>query len=348
MLCTWFGGTQEGIPDISVYCARLPAGGGHWLPPEKLSDDPGRSEQNPILFPAPDGTTWLLWTAQRSGNQDTAIVRRRVSRDGCRTWGPVETVFDTVGTSGVFVRQPPVVLDTGDILAPIFYCHGRPGELWVGSHDTSAVRLSADGGRTWQEAAVPGSTGYVHMGVEQIGDGSLLGLFRSRWADSIYESRSHDHGRTWSAPVPTVLPNNNSSIQMTRLRNGHLALAFNDISAADSPDRRASLYDDIEDDGQSLADPVARPGERAAIWGVPRAPMSLAISEDGGRTWPRKRDLETGDGYCMTNNSREKLNREFSYPSVKEGADGALHVAFTYYRQAIKHVRLTEAWVRGG
>ncbi len=68
MLCTWFGGTQEGIPDISVYCARLQAGSDRWSQPDKLSDDPGRSEQNPILFPAPDGTLWLIWTAQLSGN----------------------------------------------------------------------------------------------------------------------------------------------------------------------------------------------------------------------------------------------------------------------------------------
>ena len=30
---------------------------------------------------------------------------------------------------------------------------------------------------------------------------------------------------------------------------------------------------------------------------------------DGGRTWPYRRNLETGDGYCMTNNSRDKANR---------------------------------------
>ena len=90
----------------------------------------------------------------------------------------------------------------------------------------------------------------------------------------------------------------------------------------------------------------AKPGERAAFWGVPRAPMTLAISEDGGRTWPYKRNLEVGDGYRMTNNSREQLNREFSYPSIKQGPDGTLHIAFTYFRQAIKYVRVSEDWVR--
>ena len=347
--CVWFGGTQEGIPDISVCFSRLPAGGDRWSDPVKLSDDPTRSEQNPILFPAPDGRLWLLWTAQVSGNQDTAVVRRRISTDNGRSWGPVELLFDTVGTSGVFVRHPPAVLDNGDILLPIFYCHGRPGEKWVGNHDTSAVRISADGGRSWQEYEVPDSTGCVHMDVSQLRDGSLLALFRSRWADNIYSSRSADRGRTWSPPAPTELPNNNSSIQFTRLANGHLALVFNDTNAEGVTERRASLYDDIEDEsGAELKEPVAKPGERQAVWGVPRAPMTLAVSEDDGRTWPYKRNLEVGDGYCMTNNSREQLNREYSYPSIKQGPDGLLHIAFTYFRQAIKYVRVPEEWVRAG
>ena len=346
--CVWFGGTQEGIPDISVYFSRLIAGQDRWSEPVRLSDDPTRSEQNPILFPAPDGSLWLLWTAQISGNQETAIVRRRISTDNGRSWGPTETLFDRVGASGVFVRHPPTVLDNGDILLPIFYCNARPGEKWVGSYDTSAVRISSDGGKTWQEYQVPDSTGCVHMDVSQLQDGSLLGLFRSRWADNIYGSRSEDRGRTWSAPVPTALPNNNSSIQYTHLTNGHLALVFNDINAEGITERRASLYDDIEDESDAdLKEPVAQPGERQAVWGVPRAPMTLAISEDGGRTWPYRRNLEVGDGYCMTNNSREQLNREYSYPSIKQGPDAALHIAFTYFRQAIKYARVAEAWVRG-
>ena len=113
VLGTWFGGTQEGIPDISVYLARLPSGSDGWSEPEKLSDDPERSEQNQILFPAPDGTLWLFWTAQVSDNQDTAIVRRRISTNVGVIWTPVETLFKRVGTSGVFVRQPPTVLRIG-------------------------------------------------------------------------------------------------------------------------------------------------------------------------------------------------------------------------------------------
>ncbi|GAA0527477.1 sialidase family protein [Saccharopolyspora thermophila] len=347
LACVWFGGTQEGVPDISIWFSRLDAARDTWSEPVRLSDDPTRSEQNPLLFGTPTGELWLLHTAQVAGNQDTAEVRRRVSHDSGRTWSEPEVLFPATESGGVFVRQPVVVLDSGRWLLPVFHCATTQGARWVGDRDTSAVLISDDQGATWRERQVPGSTGCVHMNVHPVADGALVALFRSRWADSIYRSESHDGGETWSVPVPTELPNNNSSIQFVPLADGSLALVYNHSSAADATERRLSLYDEIDDDG--LAEqpaPEGAPG--AAFWGAPRAPMTLALSADGGNTWPRRRDLEVGDGYCLTNNSRDGLNREFSYPSIRQGPDGALHIAFTYFRQAIKYVRVDPSWVAGG
>ncbi|MCA0422258.1 MAG: exo-alpha-sialidase [Proteobacteria bacterium] len=333
--CVWFGGTQEGMADISVHFSRLAPGASRWSETVKLVDDPARSEQNPILFPTPSGDLWLLYTSQKSGNQDTAVVRRRVSRDYGATWSEPDTM---IGDAGTFVRQPVQVLSNGDWLLGTFLCRTLPGVKWVGDDDISAARLSSDQGRTWRRIDVPDSVGAVHMNIVEAGDGELLALYRSRWADYIYASRSKDGGHSWSAPQPTELPNNNSSIQATRLSDGRIALVYNHASALDATERRLSLYDEIEDD-EGTTD-VQPERTRHAFWGAPRAPLSLAISSDGGRTWPVRHDLETGDGYCMTNNSTDRKNRELSYPSVHQGPDGQLHVAFTYYRQGIKHVVL--------
>ena len=358
LLCVWFSGTQEGTSDISVYLSRLNAGSPAWSAQVKLSDDPARSEQNPVLFPAPDGKLWLFWTSQKAGNQDTAVVMRRISPDGGVSWGPIEPFLENPGT---FVRQPIVVSGNGDWLLPVFYCVPVPGKKWVGDKDYSAVLISSDQGRTWKEAVVPGSLGCVHMNIVELDDGSLVAVFRSRWADHIYLSRSRDNGRTWDRPVPSGLPNNNSSIQLTKLHNGHLAVVFNNTSAQKGTARRASLYDEIEDEGDenSGAPAVAKPGDAASVdapeaagpgatafWGTPRAPLSVAVSEDGGRTWPYIRDLEVGDGFCLTNNSKEAKNREYSYPSIRQTPDGRIHIAYTYYRQRIKYVRVDETWVR--
>lgn len=346
LLCTWFGGTQEGIPDISAYYSRLKKGTSTWTPSIKLSDDSTRSEQNPLFFLDPDGVLWLLYTAQISGNQDTAIVRYRKSTDLGETWGPIETLLED-STKGIFIRQPITVMSNGDWLLPVFYCIAKPNEKWVGSYDTSGVMISKDKGKTWVNIDVPKSIGCVHMNILMLKNGSLYAMYRSRWADYIYESRSTDGGYTWTEPKATILPNNNSSIQATILENGHIALVFNNSSAKDAKERRVSLYDEIEDeDGINKKEAEIIAGQKNAFWGAPRAPMSLAISLDDGKTWPFIRNLDEGDGYCMSNNSKEQLNREFSYPSIKQGLDGKLHIAYTYFRMAIKYVCIDEEWVK--
>ncbi|HWT59348.1 MAG TPA: exo-alpha-sialidase [Rhizobium sp.] len=336
LTCVWFGGTMEGMGDISIYMSRLAPGSERWSAPEKMSDDPEKSEQNPLIFNAPDGRTWLLYTSQTSGNQDGSVVKCRISDDGGKSFGPVRILCDSPGT---FIRQQIVVNGRGDWLLPVFRCVGLNGQRWSGDADTAAVLISRDGGASWQMHDIPDSTGAVHMNILPLGGGDMIAFYRNRFAESILSSRSFDGGETWSAPEPTELPNNNSSIQATMLNDGSIAMVYNHSNASTSDARRQSLYDEIEGGEAGEATVVTDIG-RKAVWGVPRAPLSLAISRDGGKSFPDRIDLDTGDGFCLSNNSKDSLNREFSYPSIIEGSDGTLHMAYTYYRRAIKYVRL--------
>ncbi|ACP23169.1 putative glycosyl hydrolase protein (plasmid) [Sinorhizobium fredii NGR234] len=343
LTCVWFGGTMEGMGDISVYMSRLAPGGRRWTDPEKMSDDPAKSEQNPLIFAAPDGRIWLLFTSQTSGNQDGAVVKRRISEDGGKTFGATEVLCDIPGT---FVRQPIIVNAAGDWLLPVFRCIGEAGRRWTGDVDRAAVLISRDEGRTWTMQEVPDSIGAVHMNLVAADGDAMIAFYRNRFATHVLRSQSSDAGHTWTAPEAVDLPNNNSSIQAIRMKNGAIAMVYNHSNASMSEARRHSLYDEIEGDGEELggaAEAVA--SGRPAVWGVPRAPLSLAFSTDDGRTFPRRIDLDTGDGYCLSNNSKDSLNREFSYPSIVEDAEGRLHVAYTYFRRAIKYVRLDPSWL---
>lgn len=333
LVCVWFGGTMEGMGDISVYMSRLE--NGHWTSAAKLTDDAARSEQNPLLFNAPDGRVFLFHTSQPGGRQDESEVRLRLSTDSGRTFGTSKGIGDY---RGVFVRQPLCIAPDGAWLLPCFRCITPPEGRWTGDYDTAAILISRDQGESWLASEVPASTGAVHMNpVAQRGT-FMPAFYRDRFAANVLRSVSHDNGLTWSAPQPTQLPNNNSSVQAIRLSDGGIAMVLNPINAGMSTDRRASLYDEIDDEEDAAAQ---RTG--GAIWGIPRAPLSLVFSSDDGLTFTAPRHLETGSGYCLTNNSKDGLNREYSYPSIIEGPDGALHIAYTYHRRAIKYVRLANA-----
>lgn len=344
LICAWFGGTLEGKSDISIYASVLPAGAEQWGAPQRLSFDPDHSEQNPVLFNDPTGRLWLFHTSQPSGNQDECRIRMAEvltdASDQTRLTSGEGRYLDL--PRGCFIRAPLTVRDDGAWLLPIFRCVQRPGQKWNGSHDVAGGGISVDAGKTWTFEEVPGSTGSVHMTPVALGDGSYAAFYRRRQADMVHRSESSDGGRTWSAPAPTDVPNNNSSINVIRLKDGRLLMICNPVNAELSDDRRSSLYDELgEADDRPDADPS---GGCVPIWGVPRAPVTLCLSDDGGKTFPTRFILEDGPGTCLSNDSTDGRNKEMSYPWVLEGADGTLHAAYTYHRRAIKYVRLAPGW----
>jgi predicted neuraminidase len=346
LICAWFGGSLEGKSDISIYASVLVAGARTWGSPQRLSFDPTHSEQNPVLFHAPDGRLLLFHTSQPSGNQDECRIRMTEitvdPRDPTRLTSAEGRYLDL--PRGSFVRAPVVIRSDGAWLLPIFRCIPRPGQKWNGSHDTAAVGISEDGGATWRLEELDQSIGCVHMSPVFTGPKALTAFFRRRQADFVYRTESADEGRRWTIPTATDLPNNNSSIAAIAVGDGRVAVICNPVNAAASPDRRTSLYDELgEQDDRPEADPT---GGCTPIWGVPRAPVSVCISSDGGRTFPHRLEIETGPGTCLSNDSTDGRNKEMSYPWLLAGPDGTLHIAYTYHRRAIKYVRLAPGWDR--
>ena len=126
-------------------------------------------------------------------------------------------------------------------------------------------------------------------------------------------------GHTWSKPdTSTDLPNNNAGIEANIIvPSNRIVLAYNPQTSG-------------------------------------RDPLAVALSDDGGHSWPHKRDLQhgTSDVDIDYSDVTKKNGNEFSYPSTlvtyDENGAATLHVTYTYNRETIKYKRFTEDWVIHG
>jgi hypothetical protein len=74
--------------------------------------------------------------------------------------------------------------------------------------------------------------------------------------------------------------------------------------------------------------------------------VSIALSEDGGKTFPLIRHIERGQGFVGDENKAN--NMQYEYPCIMQAADGMIHLAYAYEtRKGVKWVTLSEADVMG-
>lgn len=315
LLGVWYTGTGERDRNVSIALSRLDHNSRRWSQPIIVAHRDNWADQNPVLFRAPDGRILLFYNSQNHGSSEaSAIVNELISDDQGHTWSGPTTLVTHLG---IYLRQP-IVIFHNEWLFPVYQERSGGVSSSSAGKDSSLVDVSKDSGRTWSAFDVPESGGLVQMSiVSPAHDGQLLAFFRSRYADWIYETRSTD-GSHWEVPVRTSLPNNNSSIQAVRLKDGHIVIVFNNAQA--ETDR-------------------SHPAEGS------RKVLSIALSADNGKTWPWVRDLQAGNeppSYCLCEDSA------YSYPSVTQSSNGKIQVAFTFRRETIKFMTFDEDWIKQG
>ncbi len=225
------------------------------------------------------------------------LARRRLGADSFDSLQVVANSVDKPEGNGVLFQHTH-----GQIALIYNTMHGRldgpygPGVRWRTCD--LRMRTSDDVGKRWSDVQIiDAKWGHVPR-CKPKSDGSVLALLRPCGGQGyVLRSESKDGGRTWSDAECTELTSPFAALDAVKLSDGRLALAWNR-----NPDARN--------------------------------PLTLALSEDEGNTWPYQRDLVTGEG-------------SFHYPALIQTNDGLLHASFTNNRQWIDHIALQAEWIMG-
>lgn len=299
----YYGGSGEYGEDTAVYGSRLVKGADKWTDPVAIADTPGRSEGNGVIWQGPDGVVWLFYLTRYGETWSTSRIKYKISKDGAQTWSdPAVLAFE----QGMMVRSRPIVLNDGDYLLPIYHETGHDREK-VGD-DTSSLflRRSHKTGEWTETNRVYSRIGNLQPAPVQITDDYLVAYCRrgggyGPMADGfVVRTESRDGGRTWSRGEDTGFSNPNSAVDMIRLKNGHLVLVYNDNNQGE------------------------------------RMPLTVAVSTDGEKSWPHRRDLISRPGDTA------------AYPNLMQSKDGKIHLIYTSEeRTVVNHLTFDESAVLG-
>lgn len=273
VLAAWFGGSWEKGADVAIWVSRRVSG--KWERPRKAADRRAVAMWNPVLFRRADGSIRLFYKVGATIQQWQTWYMDSFD-EGESFTEPKELVEGDVGGRGP-VKNKPIRLADGTVLAPASF----EGDTW-----DAFVDISYDDAQTWQKSElVPMrrscfeiqmvdrpynkyycfGKGVIQPSLWQDETGDVHMFLRST-SSRIFRSDSKDGGKTWCTAYDTGLPNNNSGLDLVKLPDGNLVLAYN-------PRENLPNY-----------------------YKGPRTPLVLAYSKDNGEHFEELKVLEDGPG----------------------------------------------------
>lgn len=306
LVATWYAGSGEVQPDVSIYFSTQKKGETAWSAPrvimtrEQASHDLDRFIKalgNALIFAEPDGTLRLLYVTVSLGRWSGSMLHFTSSHDGGMTWEPSRRLLlSPFFNLSELVKNAPTRLQGGGWAIPVYqeFLGKFPEVLWLLPDANTMLQAS--------KSRIAGGCSFFQPTMTALDETNALVWCRDyRASGKITMAQSHDTGRSWSHPEPTSLPNHDSGIASLRLQNGWLLLALND-------------------------------GETS------RDTLRLALSQDEGKTWRRiatiaqaaKGDfsypyfLQTRDGtiHLLYSWNRKQIHHvTFNLPKILEWVD---------------------------
>jgi photosystem II stability/assembly factor-like uncharacterized protein len=383
--CAKAGGTSTPVTGVAT------VGPGGASAPQKAgapASQPGSpSQPKPVWFQSLQLTSatsgWALaWSANPGVSADNAHILLARTTDGARTWSDVTPAA---------ARPMLTTLNSYQALDPVDGDHAYLAVSHSTSDDgpasTTAVFVTADGGRTWTESAVfQTSAPVARLSFADASHGWLLlgQVFSGPGQPVTWLYRTSDGGRHWS-PAATIAPpgtyGGNSFCQALNLTSLSATTGWVSIGC------RAQVEFLVSDDGggswaaQPLPLPAGTlgpPNGPAALTGpqfaggtgfltvAPPAPgtPSLLDTGDRGQTWqlltlpagagqyPQVKFFAPADGVLVTAGSQEALGAVF-YTTADGGQSWTPVPQGTHFTQLGEAVDFASqqagfAWTSGG
>lgn len=296
----YYGGEREYATETAVFGSRRKSGETRWTTPTSIARDPLRSVGNGVIWQAPDGLAWLFYVVRDGPTWSTSRIQLKVSRDRAETWSDASVL---ALEPGMMVRNRPIVLADGGYLLPAYHETGHDTEV-VGADSTSLFFRFDPKTRKWSETErIKSAKGNIQPAVVELAPGHLVaycrrgGDYSPKTIGYLVRSESRDGGRTWTEGVDSAFPNPNAAVDFLKLKSGSLLLVYNDSMTG-------------------------------------RTPLTVALSTDGDKSYPRRKNLAAGPG-------------DFAYPIALQAHDGTIHVVYTTERRkVIMHATFDEEWVK--
>ena len=350
----WFSGSREGAPDVTINSAIYDPTANTWWREQEIA---GRKSTqlglhryiakvgNPVAVRAANGELWLCYvTVSLGGWAGSSITLMTSSDEGAHWSAPRRLVTSPFINISTLVKGAPFFYADGTMGLPVYHEFiSKFSEILRLDHAGKVIdkqRLAAGGQGTLQPVVL----------VRSAKEALVLNRYSGKDADKrVVVMASEDGGRHWQPPHKNGLHNPDAALTALVLEDGKLLAVLNDQAHG-------------------------------------RESLSLQLSENGGASWRElhrleemnvMRNLEMSEGACL--DVTEKLLRssdsllrkadaqtlapyvesarpkvvgggnchfEFSYPYMIQTRNGDIHLAYTWNRTFIKHVRIDAKWMK--
>ena len=340
LVCWYHGSGERTADDVVIDAARYSQKTGKWGAPFIIADTPGFPDTNPVLFIDSKQRLYLMWATIIAHQWETALMKYAISTDYEQQAGPPK-----------WEHQDNMILIPKNIGEKTREVFGKLAETEgaVGDRAKKVIEHADDmyfSRMGWFTRTHPIELPSGRILVPMYSDGYSFGIM----------AITDDRGITWSASEPIV---GFGGVQpsVVRKKDGTLFAYLRDNGPA--PKRAQFSYSkddgvswtpatdtDIPNPGTSLEVIALKNGDWVMVYNdleAKRYSLVAAVSDDEGKTWKWRRHLD-GD-------PSKVLADEYHYPSVIQAKDGTIHISYSYYvpaGQTIKHVQISEDWLKAG